>query len=98
MIFITYADGINFLNAKNDQYSFDESFALARLCSDLLSEPQTENLGRELIIRVLEDFHKIYESTKVLWNDLIEISGLYPYVSSTEIKNSGLLRYGMKNK
>ena len=28
-----------------------------------------------------------------VWNDLIEISGLYPYVSSTDIKNSGLLRY-----
>jgi hypothetical protein len=62
--------------------SFDESFGIARVCADMLAEEQSENRGRDLIIRALEHSELLPLGTSVLWNDLVEAAGLYPYLSA----------------
>ena len=76
-----------------ESLTFSKSFALAKQCGQLLGKLETENLGRDLVIRILEHFGKIDPKTKDIWNDLVEASGLYPYVKEGTLKGAPALRY-----
>jgi hypothetical protein len=78
--------------AKSSRLSVDESFSLAVACSRLLGNSE-EDKGRELVIRVLENFHRFPDETHPLWNDLIDAAGLYPYLQPERAAGASLLRY-----
>ena len=92
MMFHNYEEAISFINEK-EAISFDDSFALSSFCSKLLKDADYENNGRELVIRALDAWGKIDKKTHPIWYDLIESSGLYPYLNGASLKGSGLLRY-----
>jgi hypothetical protein len=75
------------------QLSFDESFELAKQCSRLLGREETESVGRDLLIRVLESLERVSPKTVELWNELLEASGLHPYVKSNRLRGSAAVRH-----
>ncbi len=78
---------------QSGHLDFKNSINLAKLCSIYLAHEDTEPTGREIIIRVLDAWDKLDRSTHFLWNDIVEASGLYPYVIPTQIQGSSQLRY-----
>ncbi len=73
---------------NNNIISDDESFALAQRVSQIISENPDDSL--EIIIYVLDNWDNIPEPTKVIWGELIESVGFYPYIDKLGIKNNGL--------
>lgn len=67
-------------------------FAVSQTCSALLTSKETEDLGRDLVIRVLDSWDKVPETAQCVWNDLIEASGLYPYTKVEKLDGASLLR------
>jgi late competence protein required for DNA uptake (superfamily II DNA/RNA helicase) len=77
------------------QKSFDvkDSFELSRFCVALLKNKEKEHWGREIAIRALDNAEMFPEETIELWNDIVEMSGLYPYVNPNILNDAALLRY-----
>jgi hypothetical protein len=73
----------------------DKAFEISRSLSIWLSNEDMVDDAREVLIRILDNFKKFPEQTKIIWAELIENAGLYPYIDSSAIrKSSGLcLRY-----
>lgn len=69
-----------------------ESFTLAKQCSYLLGKDE-ESQGRELLIRVFENWDKFEIESQQIWNSLADAYGLYPYVDPSTLSTSQLLRY-----
>ena len=67
-----------------EKITYGESFRIARLCSRLLRNQQTELDGRRVIIHILDNWNKVCEETKEIWSDLIEAAGFYPYIGKEE--------------
>ncbi|WP_426348821.1 DEAD/DEAH box helicase [Alloiococcus sp. CFN-8] len=63
-----------------EEISCDESFTMAKLCSRLLRNAESEIEGRKIIIHILDNWDKVCEDTKEIWSDLIEAVGFYPYI------------------
>jgi len=83
---------IHFIN-QTPSISYSDSFDLSRYCSGLLANKETERLGRDIVIRIKDCWHKLEANTIPIWNDLTEASGLYPYVETQHLSKSALLRY-----
>jgi hypothetical protein len=81
------------LISSTDKFKFDDSFDLSRFCLDLLKNKDKEHWGREIAIRVLDNQVKFPQGTIGLWNDIVEISGLYPYVKPSYLSDAALIRY-----
>lgn len=64
--------------ANIESLNFEESFSLARYVAQQKLFAQ-ENANK-IIIKVLDIWDKIDDSTKELWIDLIESAGFYPYL------------------
>ncbi|QNF33929.1 DEAD/DEAH box helicase [Adhaeribacter swui] len=92
MTFNDSISAISFLN-NTDLIGFENSFYLSKLCSSLLKSKDHEKIARDIIIRVLDVWDKVDDSTKPIWNDLIEAAGLYPYVDSEFLSRSAQIRY-----
>lgn len=92
MNFTDVHTAIDFLS-NSGHLSYDESFALSQFCSIQLSNKETENLARDLVIRVRDAWDKVPESTRPIWNSLTEAVGLYPYVDPEQLSTSSLLKY-----
>ena len=86
-----YTKAIDLL-ASSERLDFENSFELARTCSQLLADPNNENNGRDLAIRVLEQLDSISENTHTMWNDIVESAGLYPYVRHDILSSSAAIR------
>ena len=69
------------------------SFEVARSCAIALRNQDENKIARDTIIRVLDAWHIIPPETTSLWNDLIEVAGLYPYVNPEILSESAILRY-----
>ncbi|HDX9649055.1 TPA: DEAD/DEAH box helicase [Bacillus cereus] len=67
------------LISKNS-LSFEESFQIAKKCSNLLYNPKDIHLAHKLIINILDNWDKLHDSTKEIWIDLVESAGFYPYL------------------
>lgn len=80
------------LLVSHDRIDYDKSFSLAQLCSKLLRRPETESIARDLIIRSLDIMDRFPRETTLLWNDLVEASGLYPYVNRKLLSGAARLR------
>lgn len=78
---------------SEEPIDYDGSFDLARLCGQLLRSHSTESQGRDLVIRALDAMNRFPEETVALWNDLVEVSGLYPYVKRELLAGSSRVRY-----
>lgn len=90
----TFNDVKSFIDIKkksNNAIVYDESFELAILCSRLLRKNPFE--GREIIIRIHDIWELMPQNTHIIWNDLTESAGLYPYVQPLLLSNSALIRY-----
>lgn len=66
------------------EINYDESFRIAKLCSKLLRNSESESDGRRIIIHMLNNWDKVCEDTKEIWSDLIEAAGFYPYIGKEE--------------
>lgn len=78
-----------------ERISVDRSFQLSRLANSLVHDLETERLGRELVIRVLDAWKRVDETTYPIWNDLVEAVGLYPYVRADTLKGPSRVRLEM---
>jgi len=92
MILQTLNDAKYFINSK-EILDVEESFNLSSFCIRLLKDKDKEHWGREIAIRVLDNLGKFPKETTELWNDIIEMSGLYPYVNPKILNDSALIRY-----
>ncbi len=92
MTFTDVHTAISFIS-DSAQINYEESFELSQFCSVLLSNKEEENHGRDIVIRILDVWEKIPETTKPIWNSLTEAAGLYPYVNPEQLSESALLRY-----
>jgi len=92
MILKTLNDAKDYIKSK-DAFNIIDSFDLSKFCVKLLKSKEKEHWGREIAIRVLDNIEKFPKETTELWNDVIEISGLYPYVNPNLLNDSALLRY-----
>jgi late competence protein required for DNA uptake (superfamily II DNA/RNA helicase) len=72
---------------------FETSFSIAQLCSKCLRNAESENIGRDIVIRIQDAWDKLDKNTYSLWNDLCESAGLYPYLEPELLRGSSLLRY-----
>lgn len=87
-----YQNILNFLD-NSKELSFEESFNLIKYCSSLISSSETENLGRDLVIRLCDKKDIIHKNLLFAFNSLIESYGLYPYIDINYIKGSSKLRF-----
>ncbi|ANF98556.1 helicase [Paenibacillus bovis] len=71
-----------------DSYELNELFSYAQLCSKLLRRKETEDLGRRILINVLDNWNKIEESYYEIWSDLVESAGFYPYLDKDRISSN----------
>lgn len=75
---------------------FSVCFEMAEMCSSKIDSDPT--FSRRLCINILNNWAKIPDGCKMLWNSIIESLGFYPYIQKEQIKLNGLseeLRYGM---
>jgi late competence protein required for DNA uptake (superfamily II DNA/RNA helicase) len=92
MTFPDINSAISFIS-DSTQIGYEDSFDLSTYCSNLLSNKEEENHGRDIVIRVRDAWDKIPESTKPIWNTLTEAAGLYPYVDPEKLSRSASIRY-----
>lgn len=71
---------------SDNNLNFEESFQLARDCSKLLCNSDTEHLAHKLIINILDNWNKLHDSTKEIWIDLVESAGFYPYLEKLKLQ------------
>jgi hypothetical protein len=88
----TITDAKQYLQSKT-KFDIKDSFELSMFCTTLLKDKEKEHWGREIAIRVLDNLKKFPKETYALWNDIIEISGLYPYVIPEILNDAALIRY-----
>lgn len=81
---MTNFEEIRLIIEGQDSISVDDSFMFAKNASNLLRE--NEELGRKIIIYILDNLQKIPPETLEMWTDLIESAGFYPYLEK-EKKN-----------
>jgi hypothetical protein len=92
MIIRTLSDAKSIIDSK-EQLSIEESFDLSMFCVSQLKISEKEHIGREIAIRVLDNVVKFPRATISLWNDVVEMSGLYPYVEPDLLTPSAMIRY-----
>lgn len=85
-------DGLKLQLVEQPKFGYSESFALAKACSRLLWQTDTEAWGRELAVRALEVMPKMHGSTRKMWSDVVEAAGLYPYIRSEDAAGAAALR------
>ncbi|HGN6580308.1 DEAD/DEAH box helicase [Bacillus cereus] len=73
---------------NGNSLDLEESFQLAKECSSLLYNLETEHLAHKLIINILDNWSKIHTSTKDIWIDLVESAGFYPYLEKLKQQTS----------
>ena len=73
-----------------ERISFEQSFKIVSYCTQLLSQhsAEAELSARKIVIHVLNKWGKIDKNLYVVWADLIETLGFYPYIQ----KNSSDLK------
>ncbi|KXI67673.1 DEAD/DEAH box helicase [Bacillus cereus] len=86
-----------------ESLNFEESFSLAKYVSQ--QHLITEENANKIIIKVLDIWENVDDSTKELWTDLIESAGFYPYLlriieSSNQLDTTSEIRssYHSSNK
>lgn len=104
---MTNFEKIRLIIEGQDSISVDDSFMFAKIASDLLRE--NEELGRKIVIYILDNLQKIPPETLEMWTDLIESAGFYPYLEKEkktlklnnlagEVRNGGHLSQSLKWK
>ncbi|MGE0268609.1 MAG: DEAD/DEAH box helicase [Candidatus Omnitrophota bacterium] len=64
----------------NEQISPYDSFRYVQKCSRLLRNQTHSQKGRQIIINLLDNWHKLDAASQKPWIDLIESAGFYPYL------------------
>jgi hypothetical protein len=88
---MTLTDASKFVSTSGS-LSYDDSFQIAKRCAIGLRSSATEHAARELVIRVLDSWPKIPKSTHLLWNDIVETAGLYPYLRRNWLGDAAAIR------
>lgn len=76
-----------------ESLGFEKSCEILSKANSLLYQNETEGLGRELIIRLIDAKDKLHESTVTILNDLVESAGLHPYVNSKLLSGPACIRH-----
>ena len=68
-----------------ERISFEQSFKIVSYCTQLLSQhsAEAELSARKIVIHVLNNWGKIDKNLYVVWADLIETLGFYPYIQNS---------------
>ena len=69
-----------------DDECFELSIGISRLLNT--NDESKQSNGRELIIRVLDNWNNISDSYKNVFTDLISSAGFYPYIHKCNCKCS----------
>jgi hypothetical protein len=71
---------------------------LAKSCAGYLASEDRNDAseGRRILINVLDNWHKLPESSHQLWIDLVEAAGFYPYLNHKVTKNVNIQGTGQK--
>lgn len=64
----------------SESINFDEGFNIIKTCSRLMINDDTEYLARRIVIFALDNWSKFTEEIWMMWGDLIEAIGFYPYL------------------
>tara|TARA_R100001163_G_C5065478_1_gene203447 strand:- start:1519 stop:3627 length:2109 start_codon:yes stop_codon:yes gene_type:complete len=91
-----YNQGIDILN--QNFINFDAGFTLAGVCADLLDQEEYEDKGRDLVIRSLDKFNDLHPNIRCIFEDLIDVSGLYPYLEDIQYTGAALRKEFHKSK
>ena len=84
---------------SKEELDFEESCGILNKANMFLYESETESLGRDLIIRLIDAKEKLHESTIPILNDLVESAGLHPYVNPDLLSGAACIRHEyMKSK
>ncbi|WP_348821041.1 DEAD/DEAH box helicase, partial [Lactococcus garvieae] len=68
--------------------SFDDNFKLTKYVSSIIDTTE----GREILIDILDKFDEVNIQAKIIWNDLLERAGFYPYFENDETSLSQEMR------
>lgn len=90
MSFENYTQALEFLESKSN-FDFEETYSLLSFVNGLYNTNIHD--GRDIIVRILDKEEAIDKKCSGLFNDLIELYGLYPYVDNELLCGSSLLRY-----
>lgn len=74
-----------------ESLTVESNFSILQLLSSSAMDRSVE--VRDAVIRVLDQWERIPVPVKEVWNDLIEMVGLYPYMNPEEVSGGGALRY-----
>jgi len=75
---------------KSDKISLSRSFDIAKICSKLNRNPETQIFARQLVVYILENWSKIDNETLEMWANIVESVGFYPYIEKKELKLNNL--------
>lgn len=64
---------------------FEYSFTLTNICSKYLRS-EDEQLGRDILLAIIDNWNKVDERTKMIWIDLLDSAGFYPYFKLYDTK------------
>lgn len=76
---------------QGGEFTIQESFEWAKLCSVALSDPEDASDGREVIVRALEAGRLLPEETEGVWASLVEAAGLFQYVDVQMVEGASAL-------
>lgn len=72
---------------RHEKITDEECFSLTQEISHALNETDEsdKNSGRNLLIRILDNWNNISDSYKTIFSDLISAAGFYPYVHNLQL-------------
>lgn len=72
---------------KHEKITDEECFSLTQKISHALNgtDESDKNSGRNLLIRILDNWNNISDSYKMIFSDLISAAGFYPYVHNLHL-------------
>lgn len=70
-----------------DHLTHDQSFDLSKACSHaiLADDDSVNEKARTFLINILDNWHKVPAEHQVIWADLLEAAGFYPYISQDRL-------------
>ena len=66
--------------------SFEQSFNFAQMCMSMLYSNIKKEVeyGRRVIVNILDNCHKVHQSSHDMWENIIESAGFYPYIEQSK--------------
>ncbi|MCR4678931.1 MAG: DEAD/DEAH box helicase [Lachnospiraceae bacterium] len=84
-------DYISYIEKENE-IDYDSNFEMVSYCTKLLSlsNEEGESAARKIAIHILNNWEKIDSSMRVVWREVIETLGFYPYIQENRVGLEGM--------